>query len=78
MHDNISSQVADKRREGFGQWMKSFNIHDNISSLIHKCHPKSYHSNIKYHTTRNIIFSVVTTVCVRERITALARCESLS
>ena len=24
-----------------------------------KCHPKSYHRDIKYHTTLNIIFSVV-------------------
>ena len=32
----------------------------NICSLIHdKCHPKSYHSDVKYHTTINIIFSVV-------------------
>ena len=39
-------------------------IHDNISSLIHKkCHPKSYQSDIKYHVTLNIIFSVL---CVCE------------
>ena len=32
----------------------------NICSLIHKkCHPKSYHSDIKYHMTLNNIFSVV-------------------
>ena len=40
--------------------MDSSTIHDNICSLVHKkCHPKSYHSNIKYHITLNIIFSVV-------------------
>ena len=34
-------------------------IHDNIWSLIHKnCHPTSCHSDIKYHTTLNMIFSV--------------------
>ena len=28
--------------------------------LIHKkCHPESYHSDIEYHMTLNIIFSVV-------------------
>jgi hypothetical protein len=42
------------------QWMKSSVIHDTICSLIHKkCHPKSYHSDTKYHMTQNIIFSVV-------------------
>ena len=35
-------------------------IHDSICSLVNKeCHPKSYHSDIKYHMTLNIIFSVV-------------------
>ena len=44
--DNISSQVAHKRRQGFGQWMNSY------FSLTHKqCHLKSYHSDIKYHMT---------------------------
>ena len=44
----------------FGQWMNLCIIYDNISSLIHKkCRPKSYHSDIKYHMTLNIIFSVV-------------------
>ena len=34
-------------------------IHDNICSVIHKkCHPKSYHSDIKCHMTLNITFSV--------------------
>ena len=28
IHDNISSQVADKRRYGFGQWMNSSIIQD--------------------------------------------------
>ena len=31
-------------------------IHDIICSLLHKCHPKSYHSDINYPMT--IIFSV--------------------
>ena len=39
-------------------------IHDNTCSLIHeKCHLKSYHSDIKYHMTLNITFSVVFTLC---------------
>ena len=47
---------------GFGQWMNSSIIHDNICSVIHKkCHPKSCHSDIKHHMTLNIIFSVVGT-----------------
>ena len=59
LHDNISSQVGDERRWGFGQWMSSSIIHDNICSLIHKnCHPKSYHIDIKYHMILNITFSV--------------------
>ena len=39
--------------------MDSSIIHDNIYSLIHKksC-TKSYHSDIKYHMTLNIIYSV--------------------
>jgi hypothetical protein len=41
IRDNISSQVADMRRWGFGQWMNSSIIHDNICKLIHKkFHPK--------------------------------------
>ena len=40
IHDNISSQLADKRRYEFGQWMKSSVVHDHICSLTHKkCHP---------------------------------------
>ena len=58
IHDSISSRVADKKRSGFGQWMGSTIIHDNICKLIHKKRPpKSYHNN-KYHMTLNIIFSV--------------------
>jgi hypothetical protein len=39
--------------------MNSPIIHDEICSLIHKkCHPKSYHSDIKYHMTLTTIFSV--------------------
>ena len=54
----FSPQVVDKR--GYCQWMNSSVIHDSICSLIHKkCQPKRYHSDIKYHLTRNIIFSVV-------------------
>jgi hypothetical protein len=31
----------------------------NICLLIHKkCHPKSYHSDMKYHMVLNIVFSV--------------------
>ena len=40
--------------------MNSSIIHDNIHSLIHKkFHLKSYHGDIKYHMTLNMIFSVV-------------------
>ena len=43
---------------GFGQWTNSSIIHGNVCSLIHKkCHPKSCHSDIKYHMTLNIVFS---------------------
>ena len=60
IHVNISSQVVDKRTQGFGQWMNWSIIHYSICSLIHKkSHPRSYHSYIKYHMTLNIIFSVV-------------------
>ena len=35
-------------------------IHDHVCSLCHtKCHPKSYHSDITYHTTLNIIVRVM-------------------
>ena len=58
IHDNIASQVADKRRWGFDQWMNS-SIIRNVCSLIHpKCQPKRCHSDIKYHMTLNTIFSV--------------------
>ena len=40
------------------QWMNSSIIHDSICLLSHKCHPKSYHSDIKHHMTLNIIFTV--------------------
>jgi hypothetical protein len=50
IHDSSSSQVDEKRRHGFCQWMNSSIVHGNISSLIHKKHhPKSHHSDIKYH-----------------------------
>ena len=40
--------------------MNSTIIHDSICSVIHKkCHLKSYHSDIEYHITLNVIFSVV-------------------
>jgi hypothetical protein len=43
-----------------GQWMNSSIIHDNTCSLIHKkCHPKSCHSDIKYHVTLHIIRYIV-------------------
>ena len=59
IHDNISSQVSDKRRWGYSQWINSLIIHDSILKLIHKnCHPKSYHSDIKCHMTLNIMFNV--------------------
>ena len=67
-NENISSKVADKRRKGFGQWMNSSIIHDEIYTLIRKkCHPKSYNSDIEYHMTLNIIFSVVLAVYDEER-----------
>ena len=63
IHDNISSQVADKRRHGLGQWRNSSIIHDIICSISHKkCLPRSYHSDIEYHMTLNMIFSVVGTL----------------
>ena len=41
------------------EWNPSI-IHDNMCSLIHKkFHPQSYHSDIKFHTTLNTIFSGV-------------------
>ena len=41
--------------------MKLSIIQNNICSLIHKqCHPKSYHSHIKYHMTLIIICNVAT------------------
>ena len=48
IHGNISSRIADKGRDGLGQWMNWSIIHDNIRSLVHKCHLKSYHSDLKY------------------------------
>ena len=40
--------------------MNSSITHDSVCSLIQKkCHPNSYHGDIKYHMTLNIIFSVV-------------------
>ena len=45
---------------GFGQWMNSSIIHDNICSLSQKkYHPKNNHTEIQYHITLNIIFSVL-------------------
>ena len=42
IHENISSQVVDRRRQGFGQWINSSIIHDNICRLIRKmCHVES-------------------------------------
>ena len=60
IHDNISLQVVDKRRERFGQWMNSSIIETHIFSLIHKkCHLKSYHSETQYYMTLNTIFNAV-------------------
>jgi hypothetical protein len=40
IHDNISSQVANKDYHEIGQWTISSIIHDIICSLIQKkCHP---------------------------------------
>jgi hypothetical protein len=59
IHENISSQVVDKRGYGFGHKINFTTIHGNICKLIcRKSHLKSYHSDIKYHMTLNIIFSV--------------------
>ena len=39
--------------------MNSSIIHDTICKLIHKkCHPKSYHSDIKYHMTLLLLFNL--------------------
>ena len=59
IHDNISSQVAEMRRQGYGQWINSSIIHDNSSLLHEKCHPESFHGDIKYHMIPNIISSRV-------------------
>ena len=57
IHDNISSQVNDKKKQSFGQWMNTSIIHDDICSLVHeKSHLKSYLSDTKYHMTPNIIY----------------------
>ena len=48
IHDNILSQVASKRRYGFGQRMNPSIILDIICKLIlMKCHLKSCHSDVK-------------------------------
>jgi hypothetical protein len=61
MHANIPSQIADKRREGFGQWMNSSIIHDNIVHLfIESVISKVTITTEKYHRTLNIIFNVIT------------------
>jgi hypothetical protein len=40
--------------------MNSSIIHNNICSFSHKeCHPEGYHSDLKYHMTLNIVFSVL-------------------
>ena len=55
-----------------GQWMNSSIMHDNICSLIHKkCHPKSCHSDIKYHMTLNIMYSVVLACCETRKYSTL-------
>ena len=49
-------------REGrvLGQWMNSSIIHDFTCSFIQKnCHPKSCHSDVKYHMTLHIIWYIV-------------------
>ena len=41
-------------------WNEFLSLCSKLGSLIHKkCHLKNYHSDIKYHMTLNIIFSVV-------------------
>ena len=60
IHDNISSQVSEQEKIGFGRLINSSIVHANICSLIcKKCHPNSYHSDIIYHMTLIIVFSVV-------------------
>jgi hypothetical protein len=59
----IHHKLLTREGRGLGQWMNLSIIHDNICSLIHeKCHMKSYHSDIKYHMTLSIIFSVVISI----------------
>ena len=52
----------------FGRWQEKVGfwpidefiiIHDNICSLIRKCHPKRYHSDIEYYITLDIVLSLV-------------------
>ena len=43
--------------------MNSSIIHDDIGSLLNKnCHTESYHGDIKYNITLNIILSIVVTL----------------
>ena len=58
--------------------MNSSIVHDNICSLIHeKCHPKSYHVDIKYHMTLNIIFSVISMHTEEYNITELVENDNV-
>ena len=51
--------VADKKGRVLANGMNSSIIHDNICNLIHKkYHPKSYHSDIKYHMTFSVVLVV--------------------
>ena len=69
IHDNIFHHKV-LTREGKG--LNSSIIHDSNCSLIHnKCHPKCYNSDIKYHMTLNIMFSVVCVIVVNFPITLL-------
>ena len=49
IHDNISSQVADKRREGLGQWMNASIIHDNIHSFTYYSQEVSSEKSPQWH-----------------------------
>ena len=48
-YDNISPQVADKRRQGFGQWVNSYPSSMTIHvHLFIRSHPIRYYSDIKH------------------------------
>ena len=54
MHSFVASICMDLVHSGGIKFGDGF----GYSYLIHKCHPKGHHSDIKYHMTLNSIFGV--------------------